>query len=126
MKQLYIVGNWKMNLTLAENQKLAKDLEQNYQPLEKLKLIVAPQFPALPILSEILRNSPIELAAQNSCFETKGAYTGETSPVLLKELGCRYCIIGHSERRHIFKETNEMIGKKFFALANLELCLFFV
>ena len=77
MKQLYIVGNWKMNLTLAENQKLAKDLEQNYQPLEKLKLIVAPQFPALPILSEILKNSPIELAAQNSCFETKGAYTGE-------------------------------------------------
>ena len=72
MKQLYIVGNWKMNLTLAENQKLAKDLEQNYQPLEKLKLIVAPQFPALPILSEILRNSPIELAyfyPQNSCFE---------------------------------------------------------
>ena len=121
MKQLYIVGNWKMNLTLAENQKLAKDLEQNYQPLEKLKLIVAPQFPALPILSEILKNSPIELAAQNSCFETKGAYTGETSPVLLKELGCRYCIIGHSERRHIFKETNEMIGKKFFALANLDI-----
>ena len=119
MKQLYIVGNWKMNLTLTENQKLAKDLEQNYQPLEKLKLIVAPQFPALPILSEILKNSSIALSAQNTCFAEKGAYTGEVSPALLLELQCKYCIIGHSERRHIFKETNEMVGKKFFALASL-------
>ena len=129
MKKIYIVGNWKLNLTLAENQKLAEDLKQlfmsgNYQTLnstvgEKIEVVLAPQFPALSFVSEILKNSPIELAAQNSCFETKGAYTGETSPVLLKELGCRYCIIGHSERRHIFKESDEMIGKKFFTLSSL-------
>ena len=96
----------------------------NYQTLnstvgEKIEVVLAPQFPALSFVAEILKNSPIELAAQNSCFETKGAYTGETSPVLLKELGCRYCIIGHSERRHIFKESDEMIGKKFFTLSSL-------
>ena len=129
MKKIYIVGNWKLNLTLAENQKLAEDLKQlfmsgNYQTLnstvgEKIEVVLAPQFPALSFVAEILKNSPIELAAQNSCFETKGAYTGETSPVLLKELGCRYCIIGHSERRHIFKESDEMIGKKFFTLSSL-------
>ena len=99
MKKIYIVGNWKLNLTLAENQKLAEDLKQlfmsgNYQTLnstvgEKIEVVLAPQFPALSFVAEILKNSPIELAAQNSCFETKGAYTGETSPVLLKELGCR-------------------------------------
>ena len=73
----------------------------------------------MSFVAEILKNSPIELAAQNSCFETKGAYTGETSPVLLKELGCRNTAIGHSERRHIFKESDEMIGKKFFTLSSL-------
>ncbi len=121
MKKIYIIANWKMNLTLAENQKLAQNLKQNYQPVKKIELVLAPQFPALPVLSEILKDSTIALAAQNSGFETKGAYTGEISPILLKELGCRYCIIGHSERRHIFKETVEMIAKKFFVLCSLDI-----
>ena len=99
-----ILYHWELedDLSYQESKDLAKKIEEEYSSSEKLKIVLSPQFPLLFPLKEILKNSKIALACQNSADEIHGAYTGEVSPALLGEV-CNYCILGHSERRNIFK-----------------------
>ncbi len=113
MRNKVIAGNWKMNNDLKESEKLIVDLK-NLLKSEKPKcdVIVCPPFTSLSEASKLLEGSSIKLGAQNMYFEENGAYTGEVSASMLKSVGCEYVILGHSERRTIFGETDEMINKK--------------
>lgn len=115
MRNFLIAGNWKMNKTIAEALEFAKEAKK-YVPKENVELAILAPFTHLPALSEELRDSDIKLGAQNVHFEAWGAYTGEVSVEMLKELGLDYCVVGHSERREYFAETDESINKKLKAL----------
>ena len=113
MRNIVIAGNWKMNNDLKESEKLIvelKNLLQNEKP--NCDIIVCPPFTSLSEASKLLKGSVIKLGAQNMHFEVNGAFTGEVSASMLKSVGCEYVILGHSERRHIFGETDEVINKK--------------
>jgi triosephosphate isomerase len=113
MRNIVIAGNWKMNNDLAQSEKLIvelKNLLQNEKP--NCDVIVCPPYTSLSEASKLLNGSQIKLGAQNMHFEENGAFTGEVSASMLKSVGCEYVILGHSERRHIFGESNEMINKK--------------
>lgn len=105
-----IVGNWKMNLSLDEAQTLARELANGLP--NGIEAGVAPSAPYLGAVASVLKGTALGLSAQNMHWETKGAYTGECSPLQLVEIGCRYVILGHSERRQFFGETDENVGKK--------------
>ncbi len=113
MRKTVIAGNWKMNNDLKESQKLIVELKNLLQN-EKIKcdVIICPPFTSLSEASKLLDESKIKLGAQNMYFEESGAYTGEISASMLKSVGCEYVILGHSERRNIFGETDELINKK--------------
>lgn len=113
MRKTVIAGNWKMNYDLAQSESLIvelKSLLKNETP--NCDVIVCPPFPSLSEVSKLLKGSIIKLGAQNMYFEESGAYTGEVSASMLKSAGCEYVILGHSERRTIFGETDELINKK--------------
>ena len=113
MRKTVIAGNWKMNNDLRESEKLIvelKNLLQNEKP--NCDVIVCPPYTSLSEAYKLLKGSQIKLGAQNMHFEENGAFTGEVSALMLKSVGCEYVILGHSERRHIFGESNEMINKK--------------
>lgn len=112
MRKPIIAGNWKMNKTVSEACELVKTLIDRLSDVDNVEIIVAPPFTALHAVSEIIKGSNIKLAAQNMHWEKSGAFTGEVSPVMLKDIGCEYVIIGHSERRQYFGETNETVNKK--------------
>lgn len=100
-----------MNNTISQSIQLINEIKN--KPLnENVEVVVAVPFTSLSDVKRSLEDSSIKLAAQNMHWETKGAYTGEISPLMLKEIGVEYCIIGHSERREYFKETDEMVNKK--------------
>ncbi|MBS3135708.1 triose-phosphate isomerase [Candidatus Woesearchaeota archaeon] len=107
-----IAANWKMNKTVDETVDFISGLKKSKIPKE-MEIAVFPPFTSLHAASKLLEKSKISLGAQNMYFEEKGAFTGEISPLMLKELGCRYVLIGHSERRHIIAEKNKDIKKKF-------------
>jgi triosephosphate isomerase len=107
-----------MNLSRLEAKELAKELVENYKPQADKEVIIAPQFPMLIPLAQMLKNTAIKLSSQTCASEQSGAYTGEVSPSLLAGI-CDYCIVGHSERRNIFKESSQVIAKKFFLLQEL-------
>lgn len=107
-----IAGNWKMNCTVQEAVQLVNILKRELFDEEKTEMVVCPPFTALGTVAEIIEDSPIELGAQDMFWENKGAYTGEVSGDMLRDLGCKYVIIGHSERRRYFNETNEAVNKK--------------
>jgi len=121
MRLMLIAGNWKMNLTAGEAEALAaalragldRDADDLQDKLARTReVMVAPPFVAIPAVAQALAGSSIALGAQNMHFEEKGAFTGEVSAPMLKVFGVRYVIIGHSERRHVFGESDELINKK--------------
>ncbi len=126
MRQLYIAGNWKMNLVPSEAAKYACELAKATKDA-KVKVMVAPTFVCLPAVVEATKGSNVIVAAQNVNDHEKGAYTGEISCAMLKDIGVNTVILGHSERRSYYGETNEFINKKvLFALANgmdIDLCV---
>jgi triosephosphate isomerase len=117
----FIAGNWKMNKTVGEALDLIRQLKISISKVDGVEVAVAPPFTALYAVSKELGGSSICLAAQNLFYEEKGAYTGETSPLMLKEAGCHYVIIGHSERRQLFGETDETVNRRIKAALAQEL-----
>ncbi|MEE9232244.1 MAG: triose-phosphate isomerase [Nitrospirales bacterium] len=115
MSNRLIVGNWKMHKTISQAELLIQDILAIYQPHPSTELAVAPPYVTLQAVSRLLATTPIKLAAQNVCAKDEGAFTGEISPPMLRDLGCHYVILGHSERRHIFGETDQAINEKIHA-----------
>ena len=106
-----IAGNWKMNLTLHESRHLAQEVVKVAAGAGP-EVMIAPPFTALTVVAEVLAGSEVSLGAQNCCWASQGAFTGEISPLMLRELGCAMVILGHSERRHVFGEDNAMINRR--------------
>ncbi len=107
-----IAGNWKMNKTIVESVALVKELKDFVREINGVDIVVCPPFTSLWVVMEIINGTNIHLGAQNIYWETKGAFTGEISPLMLKDVGCEYVVLGHSERREHFKETSEGVAKK--------------
>jgi len=107
-----IAGNWKMNKNIVESVSLVKELKDFVRGIKGVDIVVCPPFTSLWVVKDIINGTNINLGAQNIYWETKGAFTGETSPLMLKNVGCEYIILGHSERRQYFKETSEEVAKK--------------
>jgi triosephosphate isomerase len=112
MRTPLVIGNWKMNGTLAEARPLATSLRDGLKRPGRVEVAVCPPFTALMAVGEILAGSPIVLGAQNVHPEASGAHTGEIAPPMLVELGCRFVLCGHSERRREMGETDEQIKLK--------------
>ena len=109
MRTVLIAGNWKMNHTVSEAEHFFKELKVIKREAE---ILICPPFTDIPLARFMLGASSIKWGAQNVYPEDKGAFTGEVSPVMLKDLGCTYVICGHSERRQIFKESDQFIAEK--------------
>jgi triosephosphate isomerase (TIM) len=122
MRKPIIAGNWKLHKTTAEAVELVKALQAETAQISDAEIVVAPVFTALGKVAEILGQSNIRLAAQNCYPEKSGAFTGEVSPFLLKDIGCSFVIVGHSERRQIFKEEDALINRKVKAVLAENLC----
>jgi triosephosphate isomerase len=107
-----IAGNWKMNLSIGDSVNLVKAISDNTKDLDEVDLLVAPPFTNLHAVKQAIPDDRIFLAAQNMHWEADGAFTGEISGQMLIEAGCSHVILGHSERRSLFNETDEMIDLK--------------
>lgn len=119
MRTPIIAGNWKMNMTRGEAVALVKDLGKSIEGMEGVEVVVCPPFTALDAVAGECQDTGIGLGAQNMHYEVSGAFTGEVSPAMVKDAGCKYVIIGHSERRQFFGETNQTVNAKVkAALAN--------
>lgn len=111
-----IVGNWKMFKGADEGAKAAREVVRLSTSIHGVEVCVAPAFTALYAVKRALEGSRVTLSAQNTYWEEQGAFTGEVSPSMLADLGCDYCIIGHSERRTYFHDTDETVNRKLRAL----------
>ena len=107
-----IAGNWKMNKTTVEARDLAARLVPLVSGVLDRDIVLAPPFTALLAVADTIKGTNLVLSAQNLFWEDKGAFTGEISAEMLLDLGCKYVIIGHSERRQVFGETDETVNKK--------------
>ena len=112
MRRWMLAGNWKMNNMLAESTALARAIVEGCGSLEAGDVVLAPVFTALSAVHGVIKGSKVSLAAQNVYHEEKGAYTGEVAPAMVKDAGCEYVILGHSERRKYFHETDETVNAK--------------
>ena len=113
MRKKVIAGNWKMHKDLSESQSLISKLTNALSKEEvRCDVIICPPYTSLSEAATLTKSTKVKLGAQNMHFEDKGAFTGEISTAMLKSVGCEYVILGHSERRAIFGETDEMINKK--------------
>lgn len=116
-----IAGNWKMFNTIGESVSLVRELVPTVAHLTDREIVVCPPFTSLSAVNPVVAGTNIKLGAQNVHWEEKGAFTGEISPAMLKDAGCEYVILGHSERRQFFAETDENVNRKLKAVlaANL-------
>lgn len=114
MRRPFVAGNWKMNLNRAECEALTKGIAAGLEG-DKVEVGVCPPFPYLDVVVAAAAGSKIGVGAQNMYHEANGAYTGETSAAMLLDVGCKYVILGHSERRNVLGESNEDVNKKLVA-----------
>ncbi len=112
MRKPFLAGNWKMNNTVDEAVKLATELVEKVKGVEDRDILICPTFPCLTEVAKVVKGTNVKLGGQNMYFEDNGAYTGEVSADMLLSAGCEYVLIGHSERREYFGETNETVNKK--------------
>ncbi len=121
-RKYLIAGNWKMNLNSAEGAELAKDVVSLVGPQTDVSVCICPTFTTLEAVSKVVNDSNVSLGAQNMHYEASGAYTGEISAEMLRHLFCNFVILGHSERREYFGETDAIVNKKTLAAlaANLK------
>ena len=115
MRRPFIAGNWKMNLDRAAAVALATDIARRASEFPHVELAVCPPFVYLEAVRGCLSDRPVALGAQNMYSAVSGAFTGEISPTMLKDVGCQYVILGHSERRHVFKESSADVNQKVLA-----------
>ncbi len=112
MRRKLIAGNWKMNKTVQESIELVEKIIPLVKGIKERDVLVCPTYPSLYAVSQIIKNTNIKLGGQNLFWEPSGAYTGEVAGPMLKAIGCEYVIIGHSERRQYFNETDETVNKR--------------
>jgi triosephosphate isomerase len=112
MRKKFVAGNWKMYTTLAGAQKLAQEVVDGLGSEQRVTVAVCPPFPYLAQVGKVLQGSRVGLGAQNMYPEKEGAFTGEVSPTMLLDVGCKYVIIGHSERRHKLGESDAFLNQK--------------
>lgn len=115
MRRPIVAGNWKMHGSRGENARLIEEIIGGYPASAGADCVVCPPFVYLQEVARMLRDTPIELGAQDTCAETHGAFTGEVSSGMLKDVGCKYVIVGHSERRLIYRESDQLVARKFAA-----------
>ncbi|MGH8584625.1 MAG: triose-phosphate isomerase [Gammaproteobacteria bacterium] len=113
MRPRLVAGNWKMNGTRAEIPQRIRTLKEGLNPALRAEVAVCPPFIYLPLVGELLEGTPIALGAQDVCEEAAGAYTGEVSGAMLRDYHCRYVIVGHSERRQVYREDDGQVARKF-------------
>ena len=111
MRKKIIAGNWKMNYTASQAEYFINQIKDRINT-DEVDVVICPNFVSLDRVSNVLEDTKIKLGAQNVYFEEKGAYTGETSVDMLISVNAKYCIVGHSERRQYFNETDEIVNKK--------------
>jgi triosephosphate isomerase len=118
MRIPFIAGNWKMYKTVVEAVVFVKELKSAVKDFDRVEIAIAPPFTALHAVAEAARNTNIEVAAQDVFWEREGAFTGEISPSMIKEAGAEYAIVGHSERRRLFGESDAIVNRKMMAVVN--------
>ena len=116
MRKIIIAGNWKMNKNIAESIDLANSVKRAVYDIGEVEIVLCPPFTSLSDVKEIIMDTNVKLGGQDVYWEKEGAFTGEISCGMLKTIGCEYCIVGHSERRQFFGETNQTVNKKAKAL----------
>ncbi len=121
MRRPFIAGNWKMNLAHGAAVALASEIAQRAKPFKEVEIAVCPPFVYLEAVRAALDGSSVGLGAQNMYHQASGAFTGEISPSMLVDAGCHYVILGHSERRHVFKETSADVNQKVLAALGAKL-----
>ncbi len=121
MRTPFIAGNWKMFKNVQDAVFFVKELKSAVRDVKGVEIVVAPTFTALHAVAEALRNSNVGVAAQDLYWEKEGAFTGEVSPGMVKEAGAEYAIIGHSERRRLFGETDAIVNRKVAAAISSDL-----
>jgi triosephosphate isomerase len=112
MRKPFVAANWKMNKTVSETREFLSEFVPAVREVSDVDIVIAPPFTSLAAAAEELGNTGIILAAQDVYYEEKGAYTGEISPLMLVDIGCKYTVIGHSERRQYFQETDGIVNRK--------------
>lgn len=112
LRKKIIAGNWKMNKSVAEAADLATDIKTELADFRDADVVLCPPFTALKTVGDVITQTHVRLGAQNMHWAADGAYTGEISASMLRDIYCHYVILGHSERRAMFNETNELINKK--------------